>query len=212
MEVIIVAIIGILTPLLVIAGQIFKDHVLKHQPSNIFDKLDKLRHHTKFRGLLLLYSILAVYCIFLLVIGRNANIPSILMNSLTGLCIGGMISFLFFFWSFIEGIEIPTYLDKKIMREVFRLFIKDFLRNMVKTTIMDLAEKHPDIQDKERIKIIKVLKLLPEDKSFIDIFGKDKKIKKTLKKLEKCLANKAVEQWEKEYFKKLVNNNSEIFK
>lgn len=193
---VIVAVLGILTPILVIAGQIFRDLVLKHQPLDIFDRLDKLRHHTKFSMLLLLYSILAVYCIFLLVIGRNANIPSSFMNSLTGLCIGGMISFLFFFWSFIGGVEIPTYLDKKIMGEVFRLFIKDFLWNMDKTTIMDLAENNPDILDKERIK--RILKLFPEDKRFIDIFGRDKKIKKALKRLEKCLANKVVEQWEKE--------------
>jgi len=94
---VIVAILGILTPLLGIAVKFFKDHVLKHQPSNVFYGLDKLRHHTKFRMLLLLYSLLVVYCIFLIDISRNANIPSILMNSLTGLCIGGMISFLFFF-------------------------------------------------------------------------------------------------------------------
>ncbi len=197
---VVVAILGILTPLLGIACKIFNDHVLKHQSSNIFYMLDKLRHHMKFRMLLLLYSILVVYCIFLIVISRNANIPLTFINILTGLCIGGMISFLFFFWSFICGIEIPTYLDKEIMRDVFRLFIKDFLWNMDKTTILDLAEKHSDIQDNKRIK--ELLKVFPEDKSFIDIFGKDKKIKKTLKKLEIYLANKAVEQWEKEY----INN------
>ncbi|HUV02703.1 MAG TPA: hypothetical protein VMW67_04575 [Desulfobacteria bacterium] len=107
------------------------------------------------------------------------------------------------------GIEIPTYLDKKIMRDAFRLFIKDFLWNMGKASILNLAEKHSDIQDNERIK--ELLKLFPEDKSFIDIFGKDKKIKKALKKLEICLANQAVEQLEKEYLENLVKN-SEIFK
>jgi len=96
------------------------------------------------------------------------------------------------------------------MKDVFRLFIKDFLWNMDKTTILNFAEKHSNIQDNERIK--ELLKLLPEDKRFIDIFGKDKKIKKALKKLEICLANQAVEQLEKEYLKKLVKNNSEIFK
>jgi len=206
---VLVAILGILTPLVGIACKIFNDHVLKHQSSNIFYLLDKLRYHIKFRMLLLLYFILVIYCIFLIDISRNANIPLTFINILTWLCIGGMISFLFFFYSFMVGIEIPTYLDKKIMRDAFRLFIKDFLWNMGKASILNLAEKHSDIQDNERIK--ELLKLFPEDKSFIDIFGKDKKIKKALKKLEICLANQAVEQLEKEYLENLVKN-SEIFK